>query len=247
ARRGGSARRLPARGHARELHPPALRELPGISRPPARGGGVRAPVAGARASVSLRGRLAVLMLVAACAAPAPTPAGPPARVVSLAPSVTETLSALGAGDRLAGVCAQCDRPPAALGLPRVGGYLAPSVEAVLGLRPALVIVVPSPGNREAVRAIERAGVRVLVVQDRTLADLRASIRDVSSALGIAAAGGGLVGDLDHRLAEGSRPVRAPPRPRVLAIVGHRPLVAVGRGTLQAERNAIAGGDNGMAE
>src|SRR5215472_11557317 len=105
--------------------------------------------------------LAAVMVAAACAAPARTPPGPPARVVSLAPSVTEILYALGAGDRLVGVCAQCDRPPAALGLPRVGGYLAPSVEAVLALRPALVIVVPSPGNREAVRAIERAGVRAL--------------------------------------------------------------------------------------
>src|SRR5262245_8206091 len=95
------------------------------------------------------------------AAPPASP-GAAGRVVVLAPSATETIFALGAGDRVVGVCAQCDYPPAAAALPKVGGYLTPSVEVVLGARPDLVIAVPSPGNREAVRAIERAGVRVLV-------------------------------------------------------------------------------------
>jgi cobalamin transport system substrate-binding protein len=190
--------------------------------------------------------LAAVMLAAACAAPSRTPAGPPARVVSLAPSVTEIVYALGAGDRLVGVCAQCD-DPAAAALPRVGGYLTPSVEETLALRPALVVVVPSPGNREAVRAIERAGVRVLVVRDRTLADLWASIRDVSSALGVAAAGETLLASVQRRLDVVRTDVAGLPRPRVLAIVGHRPLVAVGPGTLQDELIAIAGGDNVMAD
>src|SRR5881398_571067 len=85
----------------------------------------------------------------------------PARIVSLAPSITEVVYALGAGERLVGVCAQCDYPAAVASVPRVGGYLAPSVEVTLARRPDLVIAVPSPGNREAVRAVERAGVRVL--------------------------------------------------------------------------------------
>jgi len=191
-------------------------------------------------------RLVAAVLLAACAAPPAPPAGPPRRIVSLAPSITEIVYALGAGDRLVGVCAACNQPAAA-GLPRVGGYLAPSVEATLALRPALVIVVPSPGNREAVRAIERAGVRVLVVQDRTLGDLWASIRDISTALGNEGEGAALVGDLQHRLDDVRARVAGRPRPRVLAIVGHRPLMAVGPGTLQNELIAIAGGENVMAD
>src|SRR4030095_7731414 len=73
--------------------------------------------------------------------------GVPARIVSLAPSSTEIVYGLGEGDRLVGVCGQCDYPEAAAQIPRVGGSLAPSVEAVLGVRPDLVLVVPSPGNR----------------------------------------------------------------------------------------------------
>src|SRR5262249_52973499 len=124
-------------------------------------------------SARMRRMLVVgLAVVAGCAAtPRAVPAGPARRVISLAPSVTEIVYALGAGDRLIGVCGQCDHPAAARALPRVGGYLAPSVEAVLAAQPDLVIAVPSPGNREAVRSIERAGLRVLVVGDRRLTDV----------------------------------------------------------------------------
>ena len=75
--------------------------------------------------------LSALVLAAACggAPPAP-PVMPPARVVSLAPSITEIVYALGAADRLVGVCAQCNYPEAAAQLPRVGGYLVPHVELV---------------------------------------------------------------------------------------------------------------------
>ena len=195
--------------------------------------------------------LAAILAVAAlggCApAPSPAPAGPPARIVSLAPSITEVVYALGAGERLVGVCAQCDYPPAVASVPRVGGYLVPSVEVTLARRPDLVIAAPSPGNREAVRAIERAGVRVLVVHDRTLADLWASIRAVAGALGTPAAGERLVADVTARLGEvHARVADLPPR-RVLVIVGHRPLVAVGRGTLQDELLTMAGGVNVAAD
>src|SRR5439155_1477696 len=127
--------------------------------------------------------LSALGLAAACggAPPAP-PVMPPARVVSLAPSITEIVYALGAADRLVGVCAQCNYPEAAAQLPRVGGYLVPNVEAVVAARPDLVLVVPSPGNRDAVHAVERTGIRVVVVQDRTLEDLWTSMRTVAAAL-----------------------------------------------------------------
>jgi len=188
--------------------------------------------------------LVALPLLAACGGRPPPPATtPPARVVSLAPSITEIVYALGAGDRLVGVCAQCDYPAAAARLPRVGGYLVPSVEAVVAARPDVVLVVPSPGNRDAVRAVEQAGVRVVVVQDRTLADLWASMRAVGAALGLADVGERLVADVQRRLeAVRERVAGLPPR-RVLLVVGHTPLVVAGHGTLQDELVSAAGGVN----
>ena len=86
-------------------------------------------------------RALALLVLAGCSASSPGPAavGPPARVVSLAPSITEIVYALGAGERLVGVCAQCDHPPEVARIPRVGGYLTPSVEVVLARQPDLVI------------------------------------------------------------------------------------------------------------
>jgi iron complex transport system substrate-binding protein len=191
----------------------------------------------------------LLLLAMAGCAPAPGGAagGPPARVVSLAPSLTEILWALGAGERVVGVCAQCDYPPAVAALPRVGGYLAPSVEAVIAARPDLVVVVPSPGNREAVRALERVGVRVLVVHDRTLADLRAAVRTIAGALGLGTAGERLVTEIDRGLAAVHARVAGLPPRRVLLVVGHSPLVVAGAGTLQDELVTIAGGTNVAAD
>jgi iron complex transport system substrate-binding protein len=199
-----------------------------------------------RPSLIAAGVLATILMGCGGAVPR-APVGPPARVVTLAPSVTEVLFALGAGTRLVGACAQCDWPEAAGRVPRVGGYLTPSVEAVLALRPDLVLAVPSPGNREVVRTVERAGVRVEVVQDRTLADLWASIRTIARALGVPEAGEALVGDVQARLdAVHARVAGRPPR-RTLVVVGHSPLVVVGGGTLQDELVTLAGGVNVAAD
>jgi iron complex transport system substrate-binding protein len=178
-----------------------------------------------------------------CGEPAAPTAGPARRIVVLAPSATETVFALGAGDRVVGVCGQCDYPADAAARPKVGGYLTPSVESVLGARPDLVIAVPSPGNREAVRAIERAGVRVLVVQDRQLADLWSSIETIAGALDIPADGARLSTDLRAALDAVRARVAGRPRARVLLVVGHSPLIVAGGGTLQGELLDVAGGDN----
>jgi iron complex transport system substrate-binding protein len=167
----------------------------------------------------------------------------PARIVSLAPSTTEILFAIGLGDRLVGACAQCDYPEAARAVPRVGSYLVPSVEAVLGTRPDLVIAVPTPANREAVRALERLGSRVLVVRDRVLADLWDGMRAIGEATGRAPAARRLEDDVRRELADIAACVAGRPRPRVLMVVGHRPLMVVGGGTLQHELLEIAGGEN----
>ena len=71
------------------------------------------------------------------------------RIVSLAPSVTETLFALGAGDAVVGISTYCDYPPAATRIDRIGTFLTPNIEAILAKRPDLVIGVPTPGNRNS--------------------------------------------------------------------------------------------------
>jgi iron complex transport system substrate-binding protein len=165
------------------------------------------------------------------------------RIVSLAPSTTEILFALGLGDRVVGVCSQCDYPEAAREVPRVGSYLVPSVEAVVAARPDLVVVVPTPANREAVRALERLGTRVLVVRDRVLADLWDGIRAIGGATGRESEARALEGRVRDDLAAVAACSAGRPRLRVLMVVGHRPLIVVGGGTLQHELVELAGGEN----
>lgn len=146
------------------------------------------------------------------------------RIVSLSPALTELLFALGAGDEVVGVTRYCDFPPEVRSLPQVGGYLDPSAEAIVALRPTLVVAAPSPGNRRNVEAVRGLGIEVLVVQDRRLADLDSSIELLGRRLGRSAE----AGRLRARLAAGfdavqARAVGRPPV-RVLLVYGHRPLV-----------------------
>lgn len=83
--------------------------------------------------------LGLALAAGAMAAAAEPGAAAPPRLVSLAPSLTEMVFALGAGDRLVGVTKHCRYPPAAASLPKVGGYQTPNYEAIMALRPDLVL------------------------------------------------------------------------------------------------------------
>ncbi len=129
-----------------------------------------------------------LGLSAAGAPPSPVQAlGPPAppvvrRVVTLAPSLTDTVLALGAQEVLVGV-SSFDQRPEVRALPRVGGFVDPSVEAVAALKPDLVLVQPSPGNRGPVQALASLGISVLALRLSSVDDVLAGLRATAAALG----------------------------------------------------------------
>src|SRR5712675_1896591 len=91
--------------------------------------------------------IALALTIASCARKsAPTSSHPPTRIVSLSPNTTETLFALGAGDRLVGRSRFCDYPPEVRNIPSVGGYVDPSLEAILALAPHLVVGARGPAG-----------------------------------------------------------------------------------------------------
>lgn len=170
-------------------------------------------------------------------------AAPPARIVSLAPSVTEILFALGVGERVVGVSTYCDYPPEAKRVDRIGTFLTPNVELILAKRPDLVIGVPSPGNRAPVENLQDLGLRVLIVDPEGVAAIATAIRDVARAVDVEAAGERLVRDIESKLAAIAARLADAPAPRVLMVVGRVPLVAAGRGTYQDELIRLAHGTN----
>lgn len=165
------------------------------------------------------------------------------RIVSLAPSVTETLFALGAQDQLVAVSRYCDHPAAARALPRAGDYLRPSIETIVSLQPDVVIGVETPANREKVEELQRLGIRVEIVPEHSLEDTWRSIRAVGKAAGKEERAEALVAELQAEL-DAVRDAVAPlPARRVLVVVGHDPLVAVGEGLYLDQLIEIAGGTN----
>src|SRR2546423_6556172 len=100
-----------------------------------------------------------------------TLATPARRVVSLLPSFTEILFAVGAGDRVVGRTAWCDYPPAALAVPSVGDGIPPNVEAVAARRPDLVVLYRSGPNVTAADQFERLGIRTVLLDLNRLEEL----------------------------------------------------------------------------
>jgi iron complex transport system substrate-binding protein len=171
------------------------------------------------------------------------PDGPPGRIVSLAPSLTEILFAIGAGDRVVGVTTYDDFPEAVRSLPRVGGFIDPSVEAILGLKPHIIVCVPNSGGRGRMEALARMGVPVLVLPSYSLEDVFTSISTLGKLTGREDAAAGLVRGMRVRIRRVRDRTRNLDRPGVLLIYGHKPIVAAGAGSFADRLLEMAGGRN----
>lgn len=189
--------------------------------------------------------LGLLAAAAACTKPeAPAAStGSPQRIVSLTPALTEILFAVGAGDRVVGVTDFCNFPPEAKTKSKVGGYVNPSVESVLALKPDLVVVSPGPGNRDSALAMQRAGLHIEIVPAETLPDSLAAIESVAHLTGDDAKGRELVTAIRSRLDAVAKRVAGAPRVRAFFCVQTDPIFAAGSGTLPSQLLELAGGTN----
>jgi iron complex transport system substrate-binding protein len=185
--------------------------------------------------------LVVGMLASAVGCHSPSISNPSgsSRIVSLAPSVTETLFAVGVGADVVGVSQYCDYPPEARRLPKIGSFLTPNIEAIVALCPTLVIGLPTSSDLREIRALQAMGIATLMVNDGSVAAIEASVERIGKAVGHPQAAHDLVGEIrggidtvEERLA------RVQPC-RVLMVVGHQPLVAVGPGTYLNELLTLA--------
>lgn len=135
-----------------------------------------------------------LLLAAALCAPAAA-----ARVVSLMPSYTEIVFALGAGGELVGVTNFCDWPPEAGKIERTGDYLRPSVEKIYSLKPDVVFAGDWASSSSS-KQLAGMGVKVVSVpQEKSVADIYSTIRLIAAELGRRAEGEGLVKRLKAEL------------------------------------------------
>jgi iron complex transport system substrate-binding protein len=173
---------------------------------------------------------------------------PPGRIVSLNPTTTELLFALGAGPRLVGRSSACDYPAGAAAVPSLGGGFPPAVEAVLGARPDLVVLYHSAGNAAAAARLRELGIPVLRLRTDRLRDVARAARVLGEALGTGAAGDSIADRLERRLAA-EHSVRRDSTKLVptLLLAWDQPVIALGAGSFVSELVELAGGRNVFAD
>lgn len=174
-------------------------------------------------------------------------AGAPRRVVSLVPSVTEVLFAIGAQDLLVGVTDFCDYPPAARAKPRVGGMLAPSLETLVRLQPDVVVATTAGNREETFDQIERLKIPVYLVNPASVADVLDLIRRLGALTSHSGEAARVVAGLETRIKVVTGAVAGRIRPRVLYVLWPDPVIVPGRGSLVGELVALAGGDSVTAD
>jgi len=166
----------------------------------------------------------------------------PSRIVSLAPSVTEILFAVGAGDRVVGVTDFCDHPPEARSRTRVGGLIHPDLERIASLRPQLAIASTAGNYREDAERIEGLGIPVYTLATSSLEEILQTVEKVGAIVGEEAAALQLSATLRDRVARVRQAAAARSRPRVLFVIEPEPLIAPGPETFVGEALRIAGAD-----
>jgi iron complex transport system substrate-binding protein len=177
--------------------------------------------------------------------------GPPVpaqvrRVVTLAPSLSELVLALGAGERLVGVT-RFDDDPRTAKLPRVGGFNDPEPEAVLALRPDLALAEPAPSNRGPVETLARLGIPIETFPLSTVAEIESAVEGAGALLGLREK----AAELNARIEESRKAARKASekkqRPRALLVFSLEPLVVAGPRSFAGELLADAGGTNASGD
>ena len=176
---------------------------------------------------------------------------PPARIVSLAPSITESLYAIGAGDLLVGRTDFCDYPEEATALPSVGGFDAStiSVETVLALEPDLVIG-GSIYQADLAESLSTAGIPVFIMEPQSVEEIMISLQMLGKVTNHAGDADALVADMQNRIAAVAQTVDAIPqdeRPSVFYEVWADPYMTTSNQTYIGELIAMAGGVNIFAD
>ena len=123
----------------------------------------------------------------------------PARIVSVAPSITEILFAVGAGDKVFGATDFCDYPEEAKSIPRIGGFFDPNYEAILAIKPDIVLLLKT--QSDMVGKLKSLGIEGVVLKNESLHDIVSSIRLIGEKVGAEEKANLLADEMEARIAK----------------------------------------------
>jgi iron complex transport system substrate-binding protein len=170
-------------------------------------------------------------------------AGAMARVVSVSPGTTETLFALDAGAITVGRSRYCDHPKKALALPVVGGFSDPSLEAIVALRPSLVVGSRGPAGPGLERALRERGIDTFFPETESIDGIVAMVIELGRRLERSAEAARVTGRIERTLGAVRAAVASQKRVRAALLFDVSPIVAAGPGGFPDELLREAGGDN----
>ena len=162
------------------------------------------------------------------------------RVICLAPSVTDTVFALGGGDQVVAVSDYTTSPAAAVSKPSVGSLIKPSLETILSLHPDLVLGTSIPGSTEIATQLASLGIPIYFVDPRGLSGILLSVTDLGEALGRAPQAAALKASLQKRIDAVRQSAAGKPSPRVLVPIWYDPIITIGKHAFITEMVEAAG-------
>ncbi|MGH8670677.1 MAG: cobalamin-binding protein [Burkholderiales bacterium] len=168
---------------------------------------------------------------------------PAARIITLAPHLTELVFAVGAGDRLVGVARYSDYPSAATALPVIGDSAKLDFERILELKPDLVLAWRSGNHPAEITRLEELGIPVYVTEPARLTDIARVIRALGSVSGNSARAAQVAADFENRISELRGAYTAGQPVRVFYEVWNTPLLTVNGKHLISEVISLCGGVN----
>lgn len=166
----------------------------------------------------------------------------PVRIVSLAPSITEMLFAIGAGGQVAGVTQFCDFPPEAVQKPKVG-YANPNLESLVALQPDLILAPKEFLKPDLLASLDNLHIPLFVFSGETIEDIFTHIQTIGRMTDHQAEAAALVMDMRREIAAVTQRVQGRPPVRVLYVLNSQPLITVGSGSFIDQLIGLAGGRN----
>ncbi len=169
-------------------------------------------------------------------------AKPPKRIVSLAPSITEILFAIGAENEIVGVTDFCNYPPPALAKPKVG-YSQPNLEVLVALEPQLVLAPPSFLRADLLAKLEQLKIPTFVLESKTVEGIFGHIQLLGRMVGRASEANAFTAVMRKQVGNLTKKVEGRPRPTMLYVLSSEPLITVGPGSFIHHLIELAGGRN----
>ena len=166
----------------------------------------------------------------------------PQRIVSLAPSNTEILFALGLGDKIVGVTDYCNYPPEALNKTKVGGYSTINIERVVALKPDLVVAAYGNGE-ETIEVLKKLNLTVVALNPKNISDIKKNIELLSKITGTEKNASKLIDKMNTKIEWVKSRVKNKGRIKVAHVLWHDPIWVSGKNTFIDEVISIAGGEN----